>query len=452
MSFIFNGFVFDKPMYSIVAYNRAQLPTAFEQMEKLRKSGHLAGYVRKEAFIQKETTLDPESEEQPIALLKFTLYRLQKKVSEPQARPWVFCPSLLNVEDGYTKVATNCPGSFIHETLAPEFSCSALFEDAFESLVFMGREEENLAADNATPVRDLLVEALGDANVLMGHFSPKGITLCPSTLALHKKAREETRDLLVRDCDSEEIIKRICSPAFPIRTATRLEGGKALFLEKHLARLTRLAREHAIPTDRLEALCRAVSSVELPLPGSEALWSNGLPCPWGMLPASVEEELAKAGHDIQKRAALEMELGEDGSVRFAVHPLDEDRARKCGVCRTCLDERSDAWQLDTTKALQETDALQERVLEGELDDAIIVNRCAAVVGTSHGALLLRQGPALFSVPSAEKARDSVCLNFLLERSLVQDRLCGLAKALSSSELFRANSLHGVERLEVVTDR
>ena len=55
MSFILNGLVYDKPMFSIVAYNRAQLATAFEQMEKLRKSGHLAGYVRREAFLQQET-------------------------------------------------------------------------------------------------------------------------------------------------------------------------------------------------------------------------------------------------------------------------------------------------------------------------------------------------------------------------------------------------------------
>ena len=451
MSFILNGLVYDKPMFSIVAYNRAQLATAFEQMEKLRKSGHLAGYVRREAFLQQETSLDPETEEQPMALLKFTLYRLQKKAPEPQQRPWVFCPSLLGVEDGYIKVATNCPGSFIHDTLAPDFSCSAHFEDAFESLVFMGREEQNLAADNTTPVRDLLFEALGNASVLMGHFSPKGISLCPSTLALHKKAREEARDLLVRDADREEIVKRLCQPAFPIRTATRLEGGRALLLERHLARLIRLASEHAIPTDRLESLARAVSSVELPLPGSEALWSGGLPCPWGMLPASVEEELLKAGVDIQKRAALHMELQKDGSVLFAALPLAEDGTRTCGVCRTCLDERSDAWQLDTTKALQEQDTIQERVQAGEIDDAIIVNRCAAVAGTGHGALLCKQGPALFCPPARERARDSVCLDFLLERSLVQERLCGLAKALSSQELFRANSLHGLEKLVVVKD-
>ena len=57
MSFILNGLVYDKPMFSIVAYNRAQLATAFEQMEKLRKSGHLAGYVRREAFLQQEQIL-----------------------------------------------------------------------------------------------------------------------------------------------------------------------------------------------------------------------------------------------------------------------------------------------------------------------------------------------------------------------------------------------------------
>ena len=320
-----------------------------------------------------------------------------------------------------------------------------------DNMSSMGREEQNLAADNTTPVRDLLFEALGNASVLMGHFSPKGISLCPSTLALHKKAREEARDLLVRDADREEIVKRLCQPASPIRTATRLEGGRALLLERHLARLIRLASEHAIPTDRLESLARAVSSVELPLPGSEALWSGGLPCPWGMLPASVEEELLKAGVDIQKRAALHMELQKDGSVLFAALPLAEDGTRTCGVCRTCLDERSDAWQLDTTKALQEQDTIQERVQAGEIDDAIIVNRCAAVAGTGHGALLCKQGPALFCPPARERARDSVCLDFLLERSLVQERLCGLAKALSSQELFRANSLHGLEKLVVVKD-
>ena len=191
--------------------------------------------------------------------------------------------------------------------------------------------------------------------------------------------------------------------------------------------------------------------MELPLPGSEALWSGGLPCPWGMLPASVEEELLKAGVDIQKRAALHMELQKDGSVLFAALPLAEDGTRTCGVCRTCLDERSDAWQLDTTKALQEQDTIQERVQAGEIDDAIIVNRCAAVAGTGHGALLCKQGPAFFCPPARERARDSVCLDFLLERSLVQERLCGLAKALSSQELFRANSLHGLEKLVVVKD-
>ena len=75
----------------------------------------------------------------------------------------------------------------------------------------------------------------------------------------------------------------------------------------------------------------------------------------------------------------------------------------------------------------------------------------AALCEEDGALLCKQGPALFCPPARDRARDSVCLDFLLERSLVQERLCGLAKALSSQELFRANSLHGLEKLVVVKD-
>ncbi len=460
MSLIFNGFVYDKPMYSIVAYNRAQLPPAFEQMEKLRRSAHLVGYVRKEAFQALEKASEEmdgqdsqeqsqeQPQEQPIALLKFTLYRLQKKAPEPEARPWVFCPSLTGMEEGYTRLASNCPGAFVHQTLAGEFACSAHFADAFENLVFLGREEAALDADNATPVKELLATALGDASVLMGHFSPKGASLCPSTLALHRKARSRDLYLLVRDRDRAEITRDLCLPKDPLRAATRLEGGRALLLAEHLTRLARLAREHAIPSENADALVRAVSSVELPMPGSEALWSGGLPCPWGMLPAKVEEELKNAGTDMERASALEMELLRDGEVRFATHSLDEDRSRKCGVCRSCLDERSDAWQLDTTRPLQDTDEIYARVFAGELDDALVVNRCAVVAGTGYGALLSRQGAGLFCVPRGERARDSVCLDFLLGRRLVEERLCGLARILSCSELFRATSLHGIEKLEM----
>lgn len=449
MNFIFNGHVYDKPMFSIVAYNEAQLPTAFEQMEKLRKSGHLTGYVRREAFLPGELNagLDLEKE-QPAALLKFTLYRLQKDASalpHTDHPDWHFCPSRdRDLASGHAAVRTNCLSSFIYESLAPDFACSACYKDSFEDMVFCGRESISLPADDTTPVRELLERALGENGMLMGHFSAKGITLCPSELALHRRASAPCYEVLTREADKERVLASLCQPKNgSLCATTRLEGGRALFLGEHLARLKALAYEHAICAEQVEAMARSVSTVDQPLPGSQALWEGGVPCPWAMLPPAVEEAFGKAGMDVQAKAVLTLRLCLDGALELQVTPLEEMQTVRCGVARTCLDERSDAWQLDDSACLQAQDPVFAAVRDGSLDDAIVVNRCAVVTGTGLGGLLCKQGPGVHCVPVQESARDNVALDFLKNRGLVQEKLFSLAQTLSSETLYRIDSVHGM---------
>lgn len=451
MNFLLNGHVYDKPMFSIVAYNEAQLPTAFAQMEKLRKSGHLTGYVRREAFLPGELNagLDLEKE-QPAALLKFTLYRLQKDASTLPCTghaDWLFCPSrAADLASGHATVRTSCPSSFIYESLAPDFACSACYKDSFEDMVFLGNDRLEIPGDDTTPIRELLERALGDNGMLMGHFSAKGSTLCPSELALHKRAAAPAYEVLTKATDRERALQRLCQPkGRALRVTTRLEGGKALLLGEHLQRLASLAYAHAICTDEIEAMARSLSTLDHPLPGSAALWDAGLPCPWAMLPPAVEKALDAAGMDRQARAVLTLSPDLDGSLTVQVRPLDADALQtvRCAVAKTCLDERSDAWQLDDTVCLQEGDPVFSQVRAGSLDDAIVVNRCAVVTGTGLGGLLCKQGPRVHCVPAEESARDNVALNFLKARGLVQEKLCSLAQTLSSEALYRIDSVYGI---------
>ncbi|MBQ1330432.1 MAG: hypothetical protein IIY31_02125, partial [Desulfovibrio sp.] len=49
VTLIFGDYVYETPIFMVKALTRKDLPEAFEQLEKLRRSGYLAGFVRWDA-------------------------------------------------------------------------------------------------------------------------------------------------------------------------------------------------------------------------------------------------------------------------------------------------------------------------------------------------------------------------------------------------------------------
>ncbi len=450
MTFLFDGKRFEKPLYSISAISREQVPGALEQMEKLRHSGHLVGYVRKEAF-----ALDYEpdlSRGQPMALLDFHLFRLARDESDPldkaegsrpssggKTSPGIFCPAIVSRAVGApTRLASRCPCETIYRRLGQNRPHAGLVKNDFEELVFIGETAPVSGLDERPPLRELLMEALGHANVLMASFEPKSTLLVRERLALHRTAHETSRVLLVGKEREDDVLSRLCRPATPLRAQTRLENGKALFLREHLDRLARLAREHAVPAARVERLLQDVSDVQMPLPGGKHLSGEEILAPWGLLPKDLLDGHGLAETDVP--AILEMAVLNDGTLKLSTHPLDEGGCEiELDVERACLDERTDLHFLDPCLPLANGEDCA-----GSDKDLIVVSRFATVAGLSRGSLIAAIGGKIVCPAKEDRARDSVSLAHLLAKGLVQERRLGLPQVFSAESLARVSSVHGIE--------
>lgn len=470
-SFVFNQYSYAKTLYSIEAYFSEQIPNAFQQMEKLRHSGYLAGYVRREALLAgaAPNLPDPMAEHpgqtlteagsRPAALIKVFLYRTraactaEDEVCARSARQR-FCPSLCSpVQDQPVELATHCGSRTIFHGLGAHAACAAHYEDAFEDLVCTAATAcEEIADDRERSMEELLAEALGASEMVLFVFSSKGMQICAADRVLYKR-KTDNRYALYATSDREATLQELCQPADPavpadsadicLATATRMEGDKALLLREHLQRLARLARAHAIDTQALEQICAYISTMDAPLPGAAELWGQDILLPWGFVPNDLVPERPA------EPTCLHISVARNGSVHLAVTGLKEEAPLSLDVARSCLDERDDRLQLDMTQALLPQDPVQERISAGTLGEALVVSRFAHVLGCTRGALLCQQGPAVFCLPAEERLRDCLVLDELVRRNLVREKLQSLAQVLACPVLMHLDSVHGLRRLEPV---
>ncbi len=475
-SFVFNTYSYAKTLYSIEAYFSEQIPNAFQQMEKLRHSGYLAGYVRREALLAGAAPRLPdpvaehpgqtltEAGSRPAALIKVFLYRTRAACkAEDEACACSarqrFCPSLCastveTLADQPIELATRCESTAIFQGIGAHTACAAHYEDAFEDLVCTAATAcEETADDREQGIEELLAAALGDSEMVLFVFSSKGVQICAADRVLYKRKTDARYSLYTTD-DPQATVRELCQPVpcasdsrtpedICLQAVTRMEGDRALLLREHLQRLARLARAHAIDPGALEQVCACISTMDAPLPGAAALWGQDIALPWGFVPSDLVPEKP------DQPSCLHISVARNGSVHLAVTGIRDEEPLSMDVARSCLDERDDRLQLDMTQALLPLDPVQERIAAGTLGEALAVSRFAHVLGCARGALLCQQGPAVFCLPAGERLRDSLVLDELVRRNLVREKLQSLAQVLACPVLMHLDSVHGLRRLEPV---
>ena len=197
VTLIFGDYVYETPIFMVKALTRKELPEAFEQMEKLRRSGYLAGFVRWDAVSpvpEQPVQPDPRFEQTPY--VNFVLFRHRRPV-DLKRRPPCFCPELvkgldrawfarkrsavLEADPGADLVLseelqleTACEGRLIYEGFAAggDVPYRGFFKDAFEEVICLsGRrfleatkegagKPEIIRIDAPEADRDYLAQAL----------------------------------------------------------------------------------------------------------------------------------------------------------------------------------------------------------------------------------------------------------------------------------------------------
>ncbi len=460
--FVYQDALFDKPVYVVQAWRQEELAGAFEQMEKLRHSGFLAGYFRRAALYPEEHAL-PEILDVP--LLRFILFRARTRFSQSTPAR-VFCPDLVPARGEHPglalltpagsganawELATSCDGRGIFAMLREKEGGAGYYKDAFEELLCFadapalccsctkGQEEK--------PVRELLRQVLGhDRALAMGCFARDGACFHAAEVLL-QRLRDDT-DFLCHvagaGSDAGDVLRHLCLPKdVRISTVTRLEQGEVFLLQEELGRLVLLCQRRGIDTD---ALCRVQASLQpgtpLPLPGvlSEA-GLNPAVC-WTQLPEDWERMLAGQGHDIRQLLALSIRVDARGELSLSAKPVGKRHA-SLGCCRQALDERNDLLSLDLAGALPCEAAADDMVNSGAWHDALTVNRFGVVCGCTRSDLLFRQGNRLLTPPAGSGLRDGVLRRLLLERKVAEERAVSLARVLSSQELYCLDSVRGM---------
>lgn len=93
-TFIFGDYIYETPIFVIKALKKAEIPEALEQMEKLRRTGFLVGYIRYDAVSPvPDEEMQPDPHFEPAPYVHFVLFRHRRKLPELKPAGPAFCPS-----------------------------------------------------------------------------------------------------------------------------------------------------------------------------------------------------------------------------------------------------------------------------------------------------------------------------------------------------------------------
>ncbi len=471
--FIYQNSVYLKPMYTVQAYRKEELPEAFSQLEKLRHSGYLTGYFRRAALYPDEHMI-PEEPDTP--LIKFFLFRVCSKQDEQKTRQQVFCPAVQPLHNSLHQLyavagtkdtpyardlVTRCQGQDVFAMLSPAFSSGGYYQDAFEEvLAFCNhqvvsldlKDEKDAAVAKSMTVEELLKSSFGRDEVLgMGCLSRDSITFHGADCLMVRSRQEDVFCCVMKpgDADPAESLRKLCLPeGTEISACTRLEKGAVFLLKEHLSRIKKLAADHGIDTAAIDAMGSAVNPADpMPLPGDLADFNVSLENAWSRLPKAWEEELKKQGADLDAGpCALSIALDAKGKISVKAAPLPE-RAPVLGYVRTALDERNDLVPLSLTTPLPCEDDVKKHLADGSWQDALVVNRFAVVAGCTESELVFRQGSKLLAPADDAGMRNDVLRTILLKKHVLEERAASLPQVLSSEALYCVSSLLGARRVE-----
>lgn len=469
-----NHYTYLKPVYTVQAYRVEELPAAFEQMEKLRHSGYLAGYFRRAAIFPEEHVM-PELPDRP--LLKFFLFRGREDMpATPEAH--VFCPSVQAPRDtrGHTyavtppsrevyarDLTTACGGRELFNMLRASFQYSGYYRDAFEEVLCLSNHslvdiDRTTLSDeeraHELPVRDLLTSACGGNETLaMGAFAKDRVLIYAADALFVRHGQDRDYCALVTPSDREQdpgqLLRSLCFPPdMTLAGVTRLQDGNVFLLPEHMERLKRLARSHEVPSAEIDSAGGLIRpGAPLPLPGDLAALGLGQEGCWSQLPDAWRASLTAQGVDLEAGPlALTLALSRDGAFSVSAKPVRES-APVLGYVRAALDDRSDLLQLDLAQPLPADSAAEERIADGRWHDALVVNRFAVVAGCTRSDLAFVQGTKQMTPPSDSGLKDDVVRALLLNRKLLQERTASLAQVMSSQALYCLDSVFGARLVE-----
>ncbi len=477
--FIYQNSVYLKPMYTVQAYRKEDLPEAFSQLEKLRHSGYLTGYFRRAAIYPDEHMI-PEEPDTP--LLKFFLFRVcskqngQNDQNESGHKKQVFCPAIRPLHNSLHQLyavagtkdtpyardlATKCQGKDIFDMLVPSFSTGGYYQDAFEEVLalcshqiagFDLKDEQDAARAKSMTVEELLKSSFGRDEVLgMGCLSRDSIVFHGADCLMVRARQEDVFCCVMKpgDIDPAGSMRRLCLPeGTEISACTRLENNAVFLLREHLDRLKKLGQDHAIDTSAIDAMGTAVNPAgPMPLPGDLADFQVSLENAWYRLPDAWKEELEKQWSKLNAGPlALSIFLDAEGKLSVKAEPLPE-RAPVLGYVRQALDERTDLVPLSLTTPLPCEDDVKKHLTDGTWQDAIVVNRFAVAAGCTESELVFKQGSKLLAPPDDAGMRNDVLRSILLKKHVLEERAASLPQVLSSEALYCVSSLIGACRVE-----
>lgn len=468
--FTYHNFVYLKPMYTVQAYRKEELPEAFSQLEKLRRSGFLAGYFRRAALFPDEHMI-PEEPDTP--LLKFFLFRTRKQMEEASA-PRVFCPTAAPLHNSLHQLyavagtkdtpfardlGTRCAGQDIFASLAPSFPCGGYYKDAFEEVIALCdhqtvdidlKDEAAAKEASARTIEELLKSSFsGDELFGVGCIAREFISFHGASALMVRHGQEDVFCCAIRkqEQDPAEVLKDICLPKdAAFGTCTRLEDGAAFLLKDHLEQLKETAQAHMVPTDSIDALGSQIHpAAPRDLPGCLSDFKVSFENAWSTLPSSWEKSLTEQGAlPSSKPLALQIHLSAKGELAVSAAPAAEG-TDTLGYVRQALDERSDLLQLDLNTPLACEESAGRHIQQGDWQDALVVNRFAVVCGCTNSEIVFKQGTKLLTPPADAGSRNDVLRTLLLKKHVLEERASSLPQVLSSEELYCVSSVFGARK-------
>lgn len=225
-TFIFGDYLYENPIFMVKALTRTEIPEAFNQLEKLRRSGYLAGFMRWDTVSPApEESVQPDPRFEPAPYINFVLYRRRRRLPSPTLGPQIFCPSIKKGLDADLFLSmrerllekdpvadavlseevvldTQCDGRRLFDLLG-RGECRAYFKDAFEELLFLApRPFLQLTRQSSSSPECLQVLADTPADRVMltqaasAHAEPGTVSVSAQKIEAVVKSGETVQNLL----------------------------------------------------------------------------------------------------------------------------------------------------------------------------------------------------------------------------------------------------------------